>query len=664
MQVIFSLFGRLFLLIYIHARRLLPLPLRRWVFRGVKWCIPKKLQAPYSRWQAKIHNLDENDGFRGLSTQFFSHFTEFWFLLRWLWADKERPGIKMAIIPTALRFGATTFQALSFAIIVGYISLATNDWTLAWRDYTFVIEPNLRNTIILAGIIFTTYAGFAILSYISGNLMLRVGLKYQNVLSERVLNQYRDISLEPAQGDYVDSNLLLSIINSECRYLGRALMMLYNIIYQLILAGIGFVALVTLDFYFAILCIAFMVISLIFQIGVMGKTLNDTRNMLRLTGANTLDLRSAITQVSISQTMFSLTRDDINKSLRGKAIRDYNDSYYDRLRVGLFASMVPQLVFALFVAGLFAYSVYAVNKYNIGTALAVQYVFSLRFFLGGLAGVLVGFVAIISFKPFFDNYINMVDTLKKKDADNSSIKSESEHLETTLGLQLTLNNQETLKLQKGQSVSVVINKGAVSWLDISFILNRLLPQPNRSRLNLARDVDIIHTEFPLVNNTFQSMGITSAAAFSQTKQKLAFLGPELDVLESAINKMEQFPEKGAKIWASLKGVHFMLGSLMAALLNEKPILFFSESAFRSISERDRQAVMEMLSNRYVFIHHYALPAYVLKPSPQAFLLLDKDGLIANYSAKEILDLPQDAKDRFVKTSFAPNNALAFLDEDI
>ncbi len=637
-----------YLLLFIHARRVLPRWFRHGLMRLARTATPG-LESRLTDHSHAASALRAEQGFRGIGIAFTRNLREFSSLVGWLLRDPDKPAVARAVIPTSLKFAATFLQASAFGIVAGYFSLAGNDWKFEWRDYVFDWPPTLGHVLTLVALVFSVYALSAIFNFIAGNMMLRIGLEYQTILSKRLLSFYRTVTQSPSADSYLSSDNVHMIINSECRYLGRALLMLYNIIHQTIIAVIGFAALAVLDIVLAGICVAFIFVALMLQVVVMGKTLVDTREMMIASGPNATKIRDAISAVSLNPNFADVTVSELDQRMSDPDILRYDTAYYDRLRIGLLSNLAPQLTFAVFFAGLFGYALYAMNVSAVTTTTAIQYVFSLRFFFGGLVGILGGFVSIVSFKPFFDNYLSVMEgygRLPEKGTES-----------------VTPNAGNAIAgWTPGTLISIVANGLDMAWLDIVLALKTLgvreIETPLQQRLS------IVHTFLPYAGSDgYRAFGLPAPEALEAFAKAVPTHRSALEGLKTKLDAMAASHEGSAAIWEELSREAFILGMLAAAYAHpQREFLVLSEAALRGVSERDRAAVLAPFSDKRIAVTHNSLPTIVLKPEAAFYVLIDHSGVIAQVAAEDILNLPQAVVATFNATQIGAGKIIQLMDD--
>ena len=598
-------------------------------------------------------------------------------LVIWIMDDPVRPSLKKAATPIAALFTSAFLQGVSFAIAIGYLSLSTTDWNFDAGQFVSalpeflqsqlsfladrVIDMSPTGTVILAvvGGFAVIYAGHALLAAWGTSRLLDLGYRYQSAAARRLFSVYSQQLADGAQrirsGDGVDSRLLISMANSEARYLGRGLTTVFTSFNSLISLIIGLFLVSRTDPFVVFGGLVFVAGALALQMIVMSFALKASRDLVKMSGPNAVALAKIAQSVTVSPAAFDVSRDDINDAMtQHGAIYDYDMAYQRRLKIGVLSQLFTNLAFICALILLLVYLINGVSGGTVTPAAAFANIVIYRFIFGGAAGLLGGFVSFVSFKPYFDNYISYI--AHEKEVANSGKKQNTPitHI-TFIG-----PNGLRVPFYEGEWIAVAVKDGVFSWRTILDVLDHCISDATWAHFDAARDVVAVTNEYPLLKgDLLRSAGLSIDTDWNHARSILKSLIDDIDAAQSIIeNKKGLSPEEA---WSLLTPRLFVVLGLVNAVTSKARIIYANEGGLRTLAERERKDLAECLKDFRMIIHYPDLPTYSMLPRPMRLFVVTDEGPIGELDPACAENIPTDLREKFESSGKKGNHSL-FMEE--
>lgn len=590
--------------------------------------------------------LNKQPGSGGVDSK--ASFIEYTRVLFWLLRDPLRPSFARAMGPTAFLFLSATIQAAILGGIVSYIALSGQDWQLVLYGVNLDLTPSFPIVLVVGAIATTVTLIIAIGNYWAATRILNLGLIYQERCAERLLYFYRaQINrLNDIRKVHLPSEKLMPLINSDARYIGRALVMLFFGLNPLFTLVVGGIILSITSPWFVLVGVGVMAISLLSQKGVMERGVRFSRLMLSQSAKNSLALSNAVRTVTSAPAPTDISNDDLHKQLQAEEIAQYNKNYYNRLRVSQLNALVSQSIYAV-VLGFFAIiGLLLVANQNASVTEIATVFFGLRFFLGGVTGIVGSAVSIVALKAYFDSYPQLIPA---KDIQEDEGQTEYfSHSNWTEGLVVRIENGVTESLEAGAWVGVALAGARPTWLDVARLLERIGATSMLSKMCLTEDVSLIPVDPPLLRSGIRaSLGLGAKVNFSKLMDRLSPLRSDLIEIERLISLSEGSTHSSEEIWAQFSPRLLVVAGLAGALEKGAAITFISEAGLRTIPERERMALKILLQETILVIMYARLPSVDMLPRANRFALVDEVGIFTWMTERQsITELSNYTKSRF------------------
>ncbi len=595
-------------------------------------------------------------------------------LVRWILRDPERPPIRRAIRPIASQFLSALFQGVAFAVVIGYLSLSANDWKFEAGDLlksapSFIVTPlgfaegavfDLTPTPVVVLSVIVLFAALYIthiaLSASGASRLIDLGYEYQSASARRLVNRYKE-NITQSGGSAIDAKQLISIINSEARYLGRGLTILYTSLNALLTLTIGLSLLTRTAPLIVLGGVIFVVTAFLAQTLVMSFAIKASRALMAGSGPNASALAKIVQSVTVSPAAFTVTSQNVDRWFTGNAsIRDYDMAYQRRLKVGVLSQLVTNLAFVCALIIIFFYLIGGVGAGQISSTNAFADIVIFRFVFGGAVGLLGGFVSFVSLKPYFDNYLSYIDHVEV-----SGVAPDASP-ERPSAIEIVGANGEAAKANPGEIISICMNGAAFSWSAAVTALDICLTDATRRGIDPKRDIALVTNEFPLIeNDPFRSADLPRDLDWDHAKTALNLLSEDIEGLRRAFtpDMNEASPDQR---WNELTPRHFVALSLLSAWARKTPIIYAAEGALRALPERERIALVALFPDAVIFSHYSILPAFSMRPFAKRFLILSPTAVVAELDPTQVEHAPRETVAIFNATAATP--ALMLQDETV
>ncbi|GJL96057.1 MAG: hypothetical protein DHS20C05_24620 [Hyphococcus sp.] len=602
---------------------------------------------------------------------FLSSLQEVVDLVRWILSDPKRPPVYRAVRPIASLFFSAFFQGLAFAVVIGYMSLSASDWRFEANVYLDAAPDILANQFSFARgmtadvsptlpVVFGIVTLFALLYLVNVALsasgssrLIDLGYEYHSASARRLITRYKESAVTGGEKDFLDPKHLISIANSEARYLGRALTILYTSFNALLILLIGLTFLSRTAPLIVFGGIAFVLLAFAAQTLVMSFAIRASRDLMAGSGPNATALAKVVQAVTTSPGAFSVTADNIDRWFKEEGpIREYDAAYQRRLKVGVLSQLVTNLAFVCALVFILIYLISGVGAGSISSATAFADIVIYRFVFGGAVGLLGGFVSFVSLKPYFDNYLSFVDHVEDEET-VAEVGSD-----TSAAIAIVGSDGAVDEVAPGDIIAVAMNGATFSWAAALSALKACLPEAVMSGLEPRRDIALIANEFPLIDNDiYRSSGLSSDIDWGKAKVALPALAEEIDELQSIFNPGDVNPElpsqSVAERWSLLTPRLFVTMGFVGAWMRDVRIIYASDAALRAFPERERAGLIDSLNTgAAIFVHYSVMPAFSMRPFAKRFLVLSSTGVIAEVDPKQVEHAPKDVIAKFNASSVA------------
>ena len=601
---------------------------------------------------------------------FLSSLEEVADLVLWILKDPKRPSLAYAVRPITSMFLSALFQGVAFAVVIGYMSLSANEWRFEADTYLEAAPKIVANQFSFAKglaidmsptlpVVFGVVALFAVLYLINAALtasgtsrLIDLGYKYHSACAKRLISRYKDGVIAGGNDTFLDAKHLVSIANSEARYLGRALTILYTTFNSLLTLLIGLAFLTRTAPLIVFGGIAFVILAFGAQTLVMSFAIRASRDLMAGSGPNATALAKIVQAVTVSPAAFSVTNDNVDHWFGKKGpIQEYDMAYQRRLKVGVLSQLVTNLAFVSALAFILIYIISGVGDGSISSATAFADIVIYRFVFGGAVGLLGGFVSFVSLKPYFDNYLSFVQHI---DA------AESVHDESASAPELVAikgPDGAVSEVANGEMISVAMNGATFSWAAAVAALDVCLTAESKMGLEPRRDIALIANEFPLVeNDMYLSAGLPADVDWEAAKAALPVLAADIDEIKSIFDsggaQFETPSQNTAEQWALLTPRLFVAIGLLGAWARGVRIIYASDAAFRAFPERERMALVENLTGAAIFVHYSIMPGFSMRPFADRFLVLSATDVIAEVDPQQVEHTPKEVIALFNANSVA------------
>lgn len=596
----------------------------------------------------------------------------------WIIRDPLRPGVGLTIVPVVCLFLSAFLQGAAFALVVGFISLSTTDWKITGADIQSNLPEVLTNILsvsndtlidltptpaVIASIITvfaSVYLVHAALATFGNSRLIDLGYLYHSRCAQRLIIDNR-LKLDRGARrvgveKQLDSRMIISMANSESRYLGRALTTIYSTFNSILTLGIGLGMIIHTDPLVFLGGLVFLVLALVLQTVVVAFAMRASRDLVDLSGPNTAGLASLVQSITVSPAIFSVTPDSISQEMVGSGpIYDYDMAYQRRLKIGLYSQLLTNIAFACALVILLAYLIGGVRDGTLVPVAAFASIVIYRFIFGGAAGLLGGFISFVALKPYFDNYLRTVAT-RPTEGRAGSVQNGSK-----VEFSMVDSHGARIPLLDGDTIAVALNDAPFSWVTLLNILDSTLTDSSWANLNLKRDVVLVNNGYPLLNeDAFYSSGLPESIEWERVQAAFPAFSKDFEAIEEIVAPSND-GVSGQQKWQELTPRLATLMGFANAISRDARLIFVYEGALRSLSERERIVLSECISDRNLIVFYPLLPSFTLKPFPTRFLLLSEHEVIAEIDPTDPSNIPDAIVEEFYRTG-AQDGGFSIIEE--
>ena len=528
-----------------------------------------------------------------------SKFSSMRAVLMWLIIGPLKESKRDVLRVTTLQGLSVLFQVAGFVIVIKFVGLLLNNWTLAFLGFEFDLQ---ESRITAFWLVITASLLFLLLGAAFSFLARKTTAKLARVTEERVLLQVTRAFVQALtqvagrEALMPDLNTLKSFYNRGGRFAGRMVMAATSALVPLVMLGISLCLMLYLKPVLTLLLMLILVLTgpVFFHIARKGR--QAAEDLLANARNSTLDRNWYIDCMRHSMIRPVVNDQEswfwINETT---ATQGFMKAYEKRLRITALSTFFTQAAIAIMLTAILLTAIYpAVLGRDMIIVSTMAYLAAFKFFGSGLIASINAFVTLNVFYSYCQNLVPFLEQAQK-------MTTSPDRGQTEAMLQNHRDSEDLFRLAPASPLLVNLHT-SVEWSNMALLISALarhLPELGQDWADRSR---LLSLRFPLAGDELPSqMQLADGETVTAIIDGLHQIGARNKNLRKQLRYVQP-ASFSSGCWGELSPeIKLLAKGLMLSENSDSLVVFIDGKGFISMPVKLQHELLNLLANHYVLV---------------------------------------------------------------